>query len=78
MFKDFLYNAKHTFLLVFKIYAPIVLLFHVMENWHKFSVIHIVIYSALVAALFVIVFYDFIKPIWKSSAKHRQSLENSI
>lgn len=78
MFKDFLYNTKHTFLLVFKIYAPMVLLFHIMENWQKFSVFHVVLYSALAAALFVIVFYDFIKPIWKSSANHNQSLENSI
>ena len=69
MFKDLAYNSFHTFMLVFRLYAPMLLAVYIADNWKTFTVFHIIIYSALSAVLFVIVFYDFIKPNWKTS-KH--------
>ena len=67
MFKDLAYYSFHTFMLVFRLYAPMLLAEYIADNWKSFTVFHIIIYSALSAVLFVIVFYVFIKPNWKSS-----------
>ena len=67
MFKDLAYNSFHTFMLVFRLYVPLMLAVYIADNWKTFTVFHIIIYSALSAVLFVIAFYDFIKLNWKTS-----------
>jgi hypothetical protein len=70
MFQDLLFNVKCTFLIILKLYCPIAVAIMIKENWMTINLFQAIIYTAFMACLFVLVFYDYIKPQWRSSNKH--------